>query len=62
MKYILGQMVSVPRYNVQYGEITGIHIYDREKGDSVNSIDYDISFYSDGCWFRESYSEEHLEE
>jgi len=34
----------------------------QRKGDSVNSIDYDISFYSDGCWFRETYSEEHIVE
>jgi len=62
MRYAIGQMVSVPRYNVKLGEIVGVHIYDKEKGDSINSIDYDISFYSDGCWFRESYSEEHIEE
>ena len=62
MRYTIGQMVSVPKYSVQYGEITGIHIYNRDKGDSVNCVDYDISFYSDGCWFRESYSEEHIEE
>jgi len=61
MKYKIGQMVSVPRYDVKWGEITGIHLYNKEKGDSVNSIDYDISFYSDGCWFRETYSEEHIE-
>ena len=61
MKYTIGQMVSVPKYDVKWGKITGVHIYDREKGDSINGIDYDISFYSDECWFRETYGEEHIE-
>lgn len=74
-KFNIGDRVSISKYNIKDGLVVGFTFYTNENSiyDSkaktaeeyiglLSSVDYDIvSFDEDGNFYRDTYSEEHID-